>query len=560
MKANLIILVLLLAAVAGSVTVIILQLSTPTFSGEDLSGEENGREPAVAPDEGNGGEEAGETSREETDTGDGPSESGDGGEPDDGGGEQGDEPENGLNNDRPREETPLDRLLRRFHEHQTGVKWMRGEMTMTRFGIYEQPVETDDEKRETGRTSSGGFIYKPDNRFALRLEHVSHDENSKKESEQYLAYMHVLWIVKRSGDTVKAERWLIENDKMYEVLLLLQGADPDALNRTFDMRLIDKDDASERKRLKREGHDVEDLKKRDVYLLELIYKDKTKRRNYKHLEAVISRDFLVEKLKLYNAFNDAETIIWFENVEINKGEEIHEGEFRFKPSKEGIKKFSDNATLERAADILWRMRRTGSWVRGVRADYEDDRYDPAWGEETAHSRSSGVLYFMPPDKFRIEIAKPKEKVLGSNGKKAYSYEKENKRATIFDVEKAQGKVDLGNLRIMQKFFAQDIHTLAKDFNFKFEGVEKIDGLETYRFELKPRGKAEEDEDGEVYNVDRIELWVELETFLACKIRLYDLQRKKNYNEVGLKNIDISEEIPAEKFDPVFPEDVEVIEE
>ncbi|RKY29164.1 MAG: hypothetical protein DRP79_01195 [Planctomycetota bacterium] len=564
MKANLIILILLLVAVAGAIVVMAVQLSAPSVPDEDSSKQVSDQLPAAP-----GGQPTVEDAGGNTGGGT-PSESDGASEPTEENGDEQPEPpesaDNGEGVEEPVAETPLDRFLKRFHEHQGKIKWMRADLTMTRFGIFSDPVDTDEQKKKAGRTSTGEFLYKPGNRFVFTMKYEPKGESDKKESERYLAYMHVLWIIKTTspgksgtGDTVKAERWLIDNEKMSEILMVLHGAVPGELKKIFEMRLVELGDSAEAARLKREGHDVDDLRARDVYLLELIYKNKVKRGNYKHIEVVINRDMEVEKVKLYNAFNDDETIIWFENIEINEGEEIPDSEFRFNPAKEGVEKFDDNATLEGAADILWRMRRTSEWVKGIEAKFERDKYDATWaGSGEAHSKSAGTLNFMRPDKFRLEVTKPEEQIIAGNGEKAYTYRKDLARAKLYDVKSAQKKLPVGDLRIMQKFFGQSSGDLSEQFEFVPQGVDKIDGVECYHLTLKPLPAAA---GGKMsHNVDHIELWVELETFLARNIRIYDLQRKDNYNEVTLSDINIWKEIPKEKFDPVFPDGVEIIEE
>lgn len=546
MRANLIIIILLFAVVAGAAAVIVLQLSTPTFTKEGAPGKEEAKQ--AAPVRAGGENTPAKPSAHSVEGADG---KGTGTPP--GGEETPAGPQNGGTP--PTEETPLDRFLNRFHEGQEKIEWMSGEITMTLWGIFGEPVDTDEEKIKDGRTSRGKFLYKPGNRFALTMEAPS--TGDEKETERYLVYMHTLWVVTRKGETVKAERYLIEHEKLYEMLLVLQGADPAELRKTFDMRLIDLGDAAEAKRLAKEGHNVKDLRERNVYFLELVYKDRTKQGEYAHIEVVVSRDLAIEKAKFYKT-NDEENIIWFSNVEINKGDEIPDSAFRFCPEKEGVETFDDNATLDAVGGILARARMTGTWVKGVRAGYESDKFEALWEEDLRHSRTSGALEFMRPDRFRIEVTKPKEKVIASNGRKVFIYEKEFGRATVFNVDKERGKLPLGNLKIMQMVFAQDSAALSNYFIFTLDKVEKIDGVECYHLELKPLDKAQrKEEDAEVYDIDHIELWLEVETFLAHRARIYDLQNPDNYNEVTLADIDIFREIRPERFE--VPEGVEILE-
>jgi len=548
MKANLIIIILLLVVVASGVTIIVITLSPGNRSAE-----------APAPQGGEAASESaptqtvtdisGNTSPAETTAAGGPE------PPAVNGQEQPKPPAEQPAANPPQEETKLDKLLKRFHENQMKIKWMRAKLTIVHAGIFDIPGAADEELKAGG--STGEFLFKPGNRCAFKL---TSNNNGVEETEEYLAYIQTLWVIKRTGDTVKAERWLIDNEKMSEALLLLQGADPAQLKQTFDMRLIDLMAADEEKRLKEEGYNVKALRESDSQLVELIYKDPTKRDEYKQVDAVIDKTANIAKIKLYNDFNNERTIIWFDDVQINTGDEIPDSAFRFDPAKNGIEKFEDHVLLKEAADIIGRMNLTTRQVIGIKADIEQDKYDVVFADnpDGGHTLRSGTFYFAKPDKFRLDFTQPEKQIVASNGKKFYEYKPDLAQAKIYDLRQMAGKLGGGDRNILLKFFSQDAESLEQDFDFKLLGVEKLNELEVYHFELQLKKKEERSE--EVYNTERMELWVEVETLLACRIKGFDMQQPANYYQATLKNISIYDTVPDEAFEPAFPPDVQVTEE
>jgi outer membrane lipoprotein-sorting protein len=548
MKANLIIIILLLVVVASGVTIIVITLSPGNRSAE-----------APAPQGGEAASESaptqtvtdisGNTSPAETTAAGGPE------PPAVNGQEQPKPPAEQPAANPPQEETKLDKLLKRFHENQMKTKWMRAKLTIVHAGIFDIPGAADEELKAGG--STGEFLFKPGNRCAFKL---TSNNNGVEETEEYLAYIQTLWVIKRTGDTVKAERWLIDNEKMSEALLLLQGADPAQLKQTFDMRLIDLMAADEEKRLKEEGYNVKALRESDSQLVELIYKDPTKRDEYKQVDAVIDKTANIAKIKLYNDFNNERTIIWFDDVQINTGDEIPDSAFRFDPAKNGIEKFEDHVLLKEAADIIGRMNLTTRQVIGIKADIEQDKYDVVFADnpDGGHTLRSGTFYFAKPDKFRLDFTQPEKQIVASNGKKFYEYKPDLAQAKIYDLRQMAGKLGGGDRNILLKFFSQDAESLEQDFDFKLLGVEKLNELEVYHFELQLKKKEERSE--EVYNTERMELWVEVETLLACRIKGFDMQQPANYYQATLKNISIYDTVPDEAFEPAFPPDVQVTEE
>ena len=548
MKANLIIIILLLVVVASGVTIIVITLSPGNRSAE-----------APAPQGGEAASESaptqtvtdisGNTSPAETTAAGGPE------PPAVNGQEQPKPPAEQPAANPPQEETKLDKLLKRFHENQMKIKWMRAKLTIVHAGIFDIPGAADEELKAGG--STGEFLFKPGNRCAFKL---TSNNNGVEETEEYLAYIQTLWVIKRTGDTVKAERWLIDNEKMSEALLLLQGADPAQLKQTFDIRLIDLMAADEEKRLKEEGYNVKALRESDSQLVELIYKDPTKRDEYKQVDAVIDKTANIAKIKLYNDFNNERTIIWFDDVQINTGDEIPDSAFRFDPAKNGIEKFEDHVLLKEAPDIIGRMNLTTRQVIGIKADIEQDKYDVVFADnpDGGHTLRSGTFYFAKPDKFRLDFTQPEKQIVASNGKKFYEYKPDLAQAKIYDLRQMAGKLGGGDRNILLKFFSQDAESLEQDFDFKLLGVEKLNELEVYHFELQLKKKEERSE--EVYNTERMELWVEVETLLACRIKGFDMQQPANYYQATLKNISIYDTVPDEAFEPAFPPDVQVTEE
>jgi len=548
MKANLIIIILLLIVVASGVTIIVITLSPGNRSAE-----------APAPQGGEAASESaptqtvtdisGNTSPAETTAAGGPE------PPAVNGQEQPKPPAEQPAANPPQEETKLDKLLKRFHENQMKTKWMRAKLTIVHAGIFDIPGAADEELKAGG--STGEFLFKPGNRCAFKL---TSNNNGVEETEEYLAYIQTLWVIKRTGDTVKAERWLIDNEKMSEALLLLQGADPAQLKQTFDMRLIDLMAADEEKRLKEEGYNVKALRESDSQLVELIYKDPTKRDEYKQVDAVIDKTANIAKIKLYNDFNNERTIIWFDDVQVNTGDEIPDSAFRFDPAKNGIEKFEDHVLLKEAADIIARMNLTTRQVIGIKADIEQDKYDVVFADnpDGGHTLRSGTFYFAKPDKFRLDFTQPEKQIVASNGKKFYEYKPDLAQAKIYDLRQMAGKLGGGDRNILLKFFSQDAESLEQDFDFKLLGVEKLNELEVYHFELQLKKKEERSE--EVYNTERMELWVEVETLLACRMKGFDMQQPANYYQATLKNISIYDTVPDEAFEPAFPPDVQVTEE
>ena len=539
MKANLVIIVLLLIVVASAATIIVIMLK-PGANETEATAPEGARAQTAT---------ANPSPAEPLVTNTGSTET-----PSDGAQEQPKPPAEPPVVTPPQEETKLDKLLKRFSENQRKIKWMRAKITLAQGGVFDAPGTTDAQRKADGKT--GEFLFKPGNRCAFKL---TSKNNGVEETEEYLAYIQTLWVIKRTGNTVKAERWLIDNEKMSEALLLLQGADPASLKSTFDMRLVDLMAADEEKRLKEEGYDVKALRESESQLVELVYRDPAKRDEYKLVEAVIDKSANLAKIKLYNAFNNEQTIIWFDDVQINTGDEIPDGDFRFDPARNGVEKFEDHVLLQDPADIIARMNLTTPQVIGIKAEIEQDKYDVVFADspDKGHTLRSGAFYFAKPDKFRLEFTQPEKLIVASNGKKFYEYKPDLKQAKIYDLRQMPGKLG-GGRNILLKFFGQDAEYLAKDFDFKLAGVEKVGDADAYHFDLQLKKK--EERSAETYNTEHMELWVEVETLLACRMKGFDMEQPANYYQATLKNIDIYQAIPDDMFEPKFPPDVQVTEE
>lgn len=476
------------------------------------------------------------------------------------------EPGGNGNNVEPAEKSKLDVLLDAFSASQKRIQWMRADLMMAKAGIFTDESATDEDLKKTG--SKGTFKFKPGIRCAFE---ISSKSGEVVETTIFRAYVQTMWLITKSGDTVKAERWFIDNEKMYEALLLLQGADASEMKRTFDITLVDLWNAEEQERLEGQGYEVEKLKENEDSLVELVYKDEQKRAEYKLIQAVMGKlprpagepeQLCVKKIKMYSGFNEEKQLIWFDNAQINEGEPVPDGDFRVSPEKEGIEKFDDHVMLAEPADIVARMRLTTRQVKGITAGFEQDRYDAAFAGAAGggHKKKAGTFCFKPDNKFLIDLTEPKKEIIVSNGKKLYDYVPDLEQATMYDVQQAARQIGGGDRAALSKFFGQDAEYLAGDYDFKLLGVEKLNGWEAYHFDLTLKNKAARATDA-VYNTERIELWVEVETLLAARIIMYDLQIPANYYEVTMKDISIYEDFPDSKFEPetVIPESIHITE-
>jgi outer membrane lipoprotein-sorting protein len=457
------------------------------------------------------------------------------------------------------EDPKLTEALTRFNDNQKHIKWLRAKLTMTRAGLVEDPGTLDEKKRETGTTQTGELELKPGNRCRFTL---TSDNNGVKETEDWRVYIQTLWIIKTSGETKKATRWPIDNERMAEALLLLQGTDLAKMRANFNMRLIDLWDADEEKRLTEEGYDVAALKKEKWNLVELIYRDQNKKDQYKMIEAVIDGTGTLLKIKLYNGMNNEYTIIWFDETKINAKPEIEDLEFRFIP---GDLKFDDYVSMKDKdpLDIMARMKLTTRQVIGVGADIEQDSYNAVNAAENpgdpnaGHERKSGTFLFKPPDKFKMSFTKPKAEIVASNGKSSYIYRPDIKRAELYDLRQMAATKLGGDLSILSRFFSQNAAELAQDFDVALIGMEKLNGWEVYHLDLTLKKKEKRGTDAK-YSAEHLELWVEVETLLATQMKVYSSENKANYHQVTLKDIDIWETTADAEYEPVFPEGTEKV--
>ena len=566
MKANYIILalaVVIAAAIAGGVVLSLRKSAGQAQEDETLAGV----------DEGNGEKKPGENDNDKPVTPDNEN----GGTTPPANGENGEPlpPDNGTVE--PPKITPANELLNEIYYTQRRLVSLAADLTLTQYSIMNDVVGTDLEKRRAGNTSRGELKHKPGNKFIFTLK-------SEDEEQFYYGYMHIIWMVRKTENSKTANRWLISEERMSEAIAFILMADRDLLKQTFEIKLLDPTDASVRRTLLRLGYEDNDLPPRareTRKILKLVYRNPLRRRQYSRIDVVIGYQKVetseehteevpvIEMVKLYGEPTQAstpdapkfkeETLMWLDNVkpDFGAGEYIPDSEFRFDPAKEGIEEPVDHvmAALGGTAEILARMKRTRSFTRGLTAHFKSDKYHAV---RDKHEISEGTVKFMRPESFRFETTKPEKRIIASDGVTAYLYEPDKEKATLFDVakRKQEGKGLPLNLELYKLLLSQTTDELASQYDFDLKpDIEKIGDTETLHFELKRKilqtpGESEP----KTYSADRMELWVELETFLAARLRIYDRTLKGNYEEITLTDMQTDRKIEKSFFKmPEFPE-------
>ncbi|MFH1550150.1 MAG: outer membrane lipoprotein carrier protein LolA [Planctomycetota bacterium] len=573
MKPNYIILVLAVVIAAAIVGGVVLSLK----KSDDQAKED---EVPAGVDEGNGKEKPGENGNDkpvkpDNENGGTTPANGENGEPS--------LPDNGNGTGEPPKITPEDELLNEIYYTQRRLVSLAADLTLTQYGIMNDAAGTDREKRIAGNTSRGKLKHKPGNKFAFTLK-------SEDEEQFYYGYMHTIWIVIKTENSKTANRWLISEERRSEAIASILTADRDQLKQTFEIKLLDPTDASERKTLLRLGYEDKDLPpkaKETRKILKLIYRDPSRRRQYSRIDVVVGYKKVetseerteevpvIEMVKLYDEPTQAstpaapkfkgETLVWLDNIKLDfgAGEYIPDSEFRFNPAKEGVEEPVDHTrdALSGTAEILARMKRTRSFTRGLTAHFKSDTYHAALDK---HEIWEGPVRFMRPESFRFETTGPKTKILASDGITGFVHKPAEKKAVIFDVakRKQEGKGLPFNLELYKHLLGQTMDELAQQYDFELKtGIEKIGDTETLHFELKRKilqtpGESEPT----IYSADRMELWVELETFLAARLRIYDRDLKQDYEEITLTDMQTDRKIEKSFFKvPEFPEGTEIEE-
>jgi len=207
------------------------------------------------------------------------------------------------------------------------------------------------------------------------------------------------------------------------------------------------------------------------------------------------------------------------------------------------------------AEILARMKRTRSFIRGLSAHFKSDTYHAALDR---HETWEGPVRFMRPESFRLETSGPEANILGSDGVTAYLYTPDKKKVMLFDVakRKQEGKGLPLNLELYKLLLSQTTDELVTQYDFELNpGIEKIGDTETLHFELKRKNMQTPGEsEPKIYSADRMGLWVELETFLAARLRIYDRDTPGNYEDITRTDMQTDRKIEKSFFKvPEFPE-------
>jgi hypothetical protein len=271
--------------------------------------------------------------------------------------------------------------------------------------------------------------------------------------------MQTMWIVTESDGKKRAERWLIDEERLYEVLMLLEGGDPAILKKHFEVKLLDAADPATNKALLNLGYAADELPPRSKErreFLRMIPIDPSTSMEYARVDMVVGYKTVavpvpdgepknetvpvIEKVKLYGqlvfgaTLDDPqfkqETIIWFDvkKLDLGGGEHVSDEVFRFNPAAEKITDFVDHvmAGIGGVEGVLGRMQRTPSFILGVSAAFKSDKRDLISGQTVRE----GHLWFTPPQNFKLELTSPDKIVFAGNGLKAYQYLLDEKKATV----------------------------------------------------------------------------------------------------------------------------------
>ena len=483
--------------------------------------------------------------------------------------------------------TPVDKLLNKIHRNQTSLYSLTAKIDMAGYNPTRNDiVKTNDEKMKVGDRYSGEYGHKPGNKFYVVLK-------GEAEETRIYAYMHTFWRVVKSDSETIASRWLLGSSTMYEIIMLLQGAQPDVLKRIFNIELLDTRDRKTCNTLKSLGYTEDQMphkypKHREILLL--TYRDETTTHPYDRIELVI--DYVKAKkksgredevpvirmAKLYigrdskssddNPIFDSESIFLFTDYDLNftDAKALSDDKFRFVPEKEGADVKVDDHVLGQLYgkdEILGRMHQTREYVVGVKADMTSESINPI---KDKPDTIKGTLFFMEPHFFKMNTGTMD---LGSNGKKAWLYYPKDKKAMVIDLLKraqsAEKKAMPTILELYRMLVSQRMYELADEFDVDFvrpqDGkLEKIDGCDVLHLVLtrKKNAKLPTGSVPKINSADRIELWVEAETFLTIRVKTVDRLDSGKTQTITLSNMQTDRKIDNEIFAlPEFPEGTKI---
>ena len=502
----------------------------------------------------------------------------------------------------PKEDDAVDKLLSTIYRTQAGVYSLTAKITKVDYDqVRHNEAKTNADKMKAGDVAEGDYAYKPGNKFYAHL-------HGEAEEVDVYAYMQSLWLVTKIDGTTRASRTILGRDTMYEMLMVLQGMRPENVRRVFDIEILDTSDARTRNTLKSLGYTESEMplqqkKRREILLLS--YRDQTVNHRFDRIELVI--DFVsksgpetvpaagiseppstqpdnpdeptvpvIRMAKLYSgrvgtSGDDApvftkESIIKFTGYVIDfTGENVlSDDKFRYVPGPDV--KVDDYITqqITGTMEILGRMQQSREFIAGFKAKFHSETVDPVRDEPEVHTGS--LFYMERPVRFSMETEKIKA---GSNGEKRWYYDHAAHKAIVWDLLKSEDSgekaAQLPVLEMYKMLVEQRFYELQDEFDVAFDRprdgrMEKINGADVLHLVLtrKENTKPPAGRMPKINYTDKIELWVEAETFLTIRVRTHDRIDEGKTQTITLSDIETDRALDAETFAvPKFPEETEI---
>lgn len=190
---------------------------------------------------------------------------------------------------------------------------------------------------------------------------------------------------------------------------------------------------------------------------------------------------------------------------------------------------SGDATLDH---VLSQMDSAAANFRSLEANFIWDQYtlkpiedvDTQKGKIYFHRQSSETL-------MAADITEPHAKyVLFSEGR-VQMYDPKIDQVTVYNAGK--NRADVESFLVLG--FGGRGHDLAKSYDVKYQGADKIDGVETAKLELVPKSEKLRN------NIARIVLWVDTARGIALQQQLFD--GVGNYRLARYSGIQLNQKLP-----------------
>jgi outer membrane lipoprotein-sorting protein len=185
--------------------------------------------------------------------------------------------------------------------------------------------------------------------------------------------------------------------------------------------------------------------------------------------------------------------------------------------------------------VLNQMDKAGQNFRTTAADFVWKQYTSVVKETEIQK---GKVYFRRAGgetQMAVDVVDPYPKYVLLSGGKLQLFEPKIDRVTAYNVEKNQGEIE----SFLVLGFGGGGHAMLKSFEVKYQGTEKVDGVETAKLDLVPKSEKLH------RTFPHILLWIDPARGVSVRQQLF--QKDGDYRMAEYSRIRLNEKIPDSVF-------------